>query len=395
MAEPPSSRTDTSNLIPIETDTGYIMPISTSATPTEPTFVSDHSSSTSTSIATASPGSGGISPNVLAAIIVSTVFAICTIAFIFFFFWRKRRASHNPYTKTPTGGATNDDKPETSRMPAVPPSPIPGAPQTPEPSYTDPGSPGFVQTTYANDPNDYLSPIAAHKRAKLAEARDARAMQEVHELESAPVSAPTSEKSPKKESTAGSNTRADWWTPPENPNGEGKPSARWNPEGAPMTYQAYSPASKQEASPNPEGMSNSQSKQSIRSVPFQANVLENQKAVDMNGVSPAMTDATFDTDAFISPILGGSSFSTTPLMGLNSRPSVGELSAQATAEESLGWPLMEGGKKANGLTNATGADTRYISPEMAMADGYSAGSEEAKNDEKEVKPSPLRQNVIA
>jgi hypothetical protein len=319
---------------------------------------------------------------------------MCTIAVIFFF-WRKRRASHNPYTKTPTSGAANGDKPETSRIAVVPPSPIPGAPQTPEPSYIDPGSPGFIQTTYANDPNDYLSPIAAHKRAKLAEARDARAMKEVHELESAPVSAPSSESSPVKESTAGNSARADWWTPPANLNGEGKPSARWNPEAAPMTYQAYSPASKQDASPNPAGMSNSQSKQSIRSVPFQANAVENQKAVDMNGVSPAMTDATFDTNAFISPILGGTSFSTTPLMGLNSRPSVGELSAQAAAEKAQGWPLMEGEKKDNGLTNATGADTRYISPEMAMANGYSAGNEEAKNDKKEVKPSPLRQNAVA
>jgi hypothetical protein len=102
---------------------------------------------------------------------------------------------------------------------------------------------------------------------------------------------------------------------------------------------------------------------------------------DLNGISPALTNTTFGHNSVVSPLLSDGTFSTTPLMGKNQNPSVGELNPRATIEGPLNWPILAAGRNSSKLTSATGWESKYLSPEMAMSNGFSAGEVAEDNNE--------------
>jgi hypothetical protein len=209
-----------------------------------------------------------------------------------------------------------------------------------------------ITTTNAMNMNDFISPIAHDRMARLAEARDAHA----EELES---TQPAYELDPE------SQVDESWVHPALRYSRSGNPSTRWSTNNAPRPHNGGNYTNREidnyftlDLPTQPAGF-----------LPY---VYE---SVDSLVVSPNLS-----TNAD-SPLIGGVS----PLMGNDNRASVGEAPIrrgsithmptkprQSWARKRCESPLFG----APGITNATGGGLPYTTPETALAQGYNAGQDE-------------------
>lgn len=277
---------------------------------------------------------------------------------------------------------------------------------------------GGIARTNANDENDYLSPIERERLARINEAREAARL---HEVDGSPSTTgfPHSENG-----EVSFKQKKSWWKPPQTTTGEPKPSSRWSASNAPTTYKAYQPNANEENTicelPGIRHIpSNDEAQQSTTSM----------KKLNQDGVSPMIGSVG-------SPMSNASTFAVTPLLGTErpidhisgyttlefSSPLHGTQSLlsrsppdpSATIQGPLKWPDTErvmsslttdivgsttaepckrdesgahNSSVGRSLTNATGGNNRWISPEVAMAEGYNAGSNE------EHMPLPKETNI--
>jgi hypothetical protein len=229
-----------------------------------------------------------------------------------------------------------------------------------------------ITTTHAND---FLSPIQRERLAREAEARDAaRDAARRVEIDGTPFTA----RYPSPEILNGTNTR-DWWKPPTTPN-VGKPSARWSVNAAQGgVYKAY----------QPNAIENriSELSHTIRQVQASGSLQPQNNISSATGTDQSSPVLPED---IVSPLIGypspalatANSFTMTPLMGKwNDRASVGQLTPKATVDGPLNWPdevCIKPKTKSpvsRSLTNAHGGEHRWVSPESAIVEGFTASSE--------------------
>lgn len=265
------------------------------------------------------------------------------------------------------------------------PPPIDGGPDTPQPTYTNPESPGYVARSNASNPGDYFSPAEVTKRANAAEAlaRLENRDSDLVEME-ADATHPVDRTSGRAEMGSGSGdaTGGSWQTVAAQ---SGSPSAKQRNRGVStelegsstregnggLNIQKVSPAPRQPwRAPYLADEELAQHNQRA----FSANSISTS-VTDANGISPALTNTSFGPSTVVSPLLSSGAFSTTPLMGKNPNPSVGELNPRATVDGPLNWPTPAANRNSSKLTSATGWESKYLSPEMAMSNGFSAGEE--------------------
>lgn len=269
-----------------------------------------------------------------------------------------------------------------------PPYPIDGSPDIPQPTYTDPESPGYVTRSVANDPEDYFSPVEVTKRANAAEALSKLENRDRGLFE---IGADTEHFEDRTigraeiGSGSGDTAGGSWMhvaAPSGSPSAQRRNRDSTSELGCSSTREGEGGLNIQKASPTsrqpwratyPADMEVAQHNQRA----FNANSISG--VIDPNGISPALTSTTFDRNSVVSPLLSGGSFSTTPLMGLNPKPSVGEMNPKATVEGPLNWPILAENRNKSKLTSATGWESRYLSPEMAISNGFSAGEEVVEN----------------
>lgn len=217
----------------------------------------------------------------------------------------------------------------------------------------------MISTTDAMNLDDYLSPIARDRLARQAEARDAARAEELDGSELAPY-------------LDAEGQIKDSWTPPAiRSNGEANPSARWSLSNAPTPFKAYQPTNSLD--------SRISELPSIRRVQPSGSHRSSFKSSESICVSPNPSNYV-DT-----PLVGGVS----PLMDKwhnGDRASVGETSATVNGPTNWFSPMHVQSRPASGshavscsstLTSATGGGAPYVSPETAMAEGYSAGHGES------------------
>ncbi|KAL5350268.1 hypothetical protein ACLOAV_005306 [Pseudogymnoascus australis] len=392
MASPPGVATMTTGPKTVQTSmdatTSPTMgPASTTETDTIPT--SNLSSQTQT----------GLSTGAIAGIVIGVIGVLAIIAIIVFL-WYRRRSRRRDLAQHVIDASC---APRNGHMPQkqhVPPSPIDDGPDIPQPTYTDAESPSYIARSIANDPEDYFSPLEISKRANAAEAlsrlesRD-RGMSEMgadgeHTVDRTIGRAEIGSRS-------GDTTGGIWMAVAAQP---GNPSANGRNRDA-VTELESSPTREGEGGLNIQRVS-PPPRQTWRA-PYPADeelAQRNQQAFgansvvtstpDSNGISPALTNTTFDRNSVVSPLLSGGTFSTTPLMPLNKKPSVGELNPRATVEGPLNWPILATNRNSSKLTSATGWESKYLSPEMAISNGFSAGemAEDANMASEERNPGP-------
>lgn len=376
MALPPSGAT---------TGAAVPKPIQTSA-----------DSTSSSTIGIVSPTAGipvsqtqsGLSPGAIAGIAIGVVCVLVIIAIIIYRRYRlnRKRQGLIQHVIDASSGPRNGNM---SQKQPIPSPPIGGGPDTPQQTYTDTGSPGYVARSTANDPEDYLSPFEVTKRANAA---DAQASLEnnnrgVFEM-GADAEHYVDRTVGRAEIGPGDGDKAGeiWKTIAAQ---SGSPSARLGDRdgitelefsstrergGGLQIQQVVSPSAGAQRTSYPPDSSLSDHNQRA----FSANSFSTG-ATDSNEISPALTSTTFDRNSVVSPLLSGGMFSTTPLMGRDPRPSVGDQDPRATVQGPLNWPILAANRNSSTLTSATGWESKYLSPEMAMSNGFSAGDEVAKD----------------
>jgi len=212
----------------------------------------------------------------------------------------------------------------------------------------------MISTTDSMNLDEYLSPIARERLARQPEARDAARAEELDGPEQAPY-------------LVAEGKMKDSWTPPAiRPNGEANTSAPWSISNAPSPFKAY------------QATNNLFELPSIRHVQPSGSQRSSFKSSESVLVSPNPSNYV-DT-----PLVGGVS----PLMDkwhTDDRASVGETSATVNGPINVFSPMHIQSRPASGshatslsmaLTNSRGLIPGYVSPETAMAEGYSAGSYE-------------------
>ncbi len=228
----------------------------------------------------------------------------------------------------------------------------------------------MIATVDANNPNDYLSPIVRDHLARLAEARDASRAHELDAIDTPSTAFPSPE--------FDTNHNQSWWNPPPTrPNSAANPSSRWSVNNAPTEYRAYQPN---------HNLDNRISELSSIRYVHPSGTQEPPCSSQPGPVSPDPNPVSPDPNTFVSPLIGGIS-PRTPLMNRwhsDDCASVGQPSA--TVDGPVNWPspLYLKSERGSGqeqgvsrsLTSATGGGAKYISPETAMAEGYSPGREE-------------------
>ncbi|KFY27019.1 hypothetical protein V493_03737 [Pseudogymnoascus sp. VKM F-4281 (FW-2241)] len=372
MALPPSRATVTTGPKTVQTSTHSPSSTMGPASPTPTIAASSLSSETPT----------GLSAGVIAGIVIGVICVLAIIAIIAYLRYRlycKRRGLIQHVIDAscgPRDGNMSQNQP-------LPPSPIDEGPDTPQPTYTDAGSPGYVARSIANDPEDYFSPIEVNKRANAAEAlsklenRD-RGLFEMgtdgeHSVDRTIGRAEVG-------SGSGDTTGGGWKTVAAqsgSPSAQRRNTAMASELGCSSTREGEGGLNIQRASPpsgQPWGASYPADEELAQhnQRAFSTNSISTN-VTDANGISPALTNTTFDPSSVVSPLLSSGSFSMTPLMGLNPKPSVGELNPSATVQGPLNWPILTANRNSSKLTSATGWESKYLSPEMAMSNGFPAG----------------------
>jgi hypothetical protein len=321
--------------------------VATSSTTTDANVVSAPTES-------AAAGNMPAPPTTEAAVVIGSSVGLMLLVVITYHVvgkWRRRKreretirnaASHH---RSDTFEIPDDSRPTTNTTSAT----IPRRLQRPP---TVRGK-SMISTTDAMNLDDYLSPIAHERLARQAEARDAARAEELDGSESAPY-------------LDAEGKMKDSWTPPSiRTTGEANPSARWSASNAPGLFKAYQ-------------ATNSLSElSSIRHVQPSGSHRSSFKSSESIPVSPNPSNYV-DT-----PLVGGVS----PLMDkwhTDDRASVGETSATVNGPINLFSPMHVQSRPAIGshvtslsmaLTNSRGLIPGYVSPETAMAEGYSAGSD--------------------
>jgi hypothetical protein len=324
----------------------------------------------------------GLSAGSIAGIVIGIICGLAIIAIIVYLRYRRhcKRRDQIQHVIDASCGPRNGNM---SQKQPLPPSPINGGPDVPQPTYTDPESPGYVARSIANDPEDYFSPIEVTKQANNADAL-AKLENRGNGLFKMGADAEHSVDRTIGRAEIGSGSgdaAAGIWKAIAAESGS--PSARRRNRDGPTELES-SPTREGEGGINMQKVA-PPSRQPWRA-PYPADeelAQHNQRAfnansistgvVDANGISPSLTSTTFDASTVVSPLLSGGTFSTTPLMGLNPKPSVGELNPRATVEGPLNWPILAANRNSSKLTSATGWESKYLSPEMAMSNGFSAG----------------------
>jgi hypothetical protein len=345
MAFPPSQTQSSS--APMTSNMVLSTPIATSSTTTVGIDTSAATDGTT-------PLDMGTPPATVAAIMVGCVFGLVALIVISYYILQARRKRERemiqyvPHDRPGPGSSG----PSTNAAIAM----------TPRRLKKPPGLRGrsMVSTTDANNPDDYLSPISGDRLARQAEARDARRAEELDGTQEALYMDLEGQ-------------MKDSWTPPAiRSNGEANPSARWSASNAPGPYKAYQPTNNLD--------SRISELSSIRHVqPSSSHEPSPPPSESTNPVSPNPSNYV-DT-----PLVGGVS----PLMDkwhMDDRASVGETSATVNGPINLFSPMHVQSRSSSSarvvsrsltLTSATGAGTAYVSPETAMAEGYSAGHDES------------------
>ncbi|ELR06446.1 hypothetical protein VC83_08754 [Pseudogymnoascus destructans] len=373
MAFPPSGATMTTGSKTAQISSSTMGPVSPTAT--VPTSILSSQSRSGLS-------AGSIAGIVIGVICVLAIIAI--IAYLRYCHYCKRRDQVQHVIDASCGPRNGN----MSQKQPVHPSPINDGPDTPQPTYTDPESPGYVARSVANDPEDYFSPIEVIKRVNTAEALAKLENRDKGLFEMGADTEHSVDRTiGRAEIGFGSGDAAAgiWKTIAAQ---SGNPSAEWRNRYGPTELE---PSSTREG----EGVLSIQKGSPPSRQPWRATdpadeelVQHNQRAfsansigtgvADANGISPALTSTTFDASTVVSPLLSSGTFSTTALMGLNPKPSVGELNPRATVEGPLNWPILAVNRNSSKLTSATGWESKYLSPEMAVSNGFSAGEEVAE-----------------
>lgn len=258
-----------------------------------------------------------------------------------------------------------------------------------------------ITTTFANDENNYLSPIERDRVARINEARDATRL---HEMDGSPQTP----HSTSEHDGATAEQKQNWWRPPKTSDGEPNPSTRWSASNAPTHYKAYNP--------NQDPLNNDQTAVELSSI---RHVMPEDEQACQIATSYPTSSANFHG---VSPIIGGSSPLTTDGGGISPQWKANEPAYRASAQSlsssripvpinqqsgpsaTIRSPLQvpdaqhlrssstlnshrgpQHGKSppASGdesrinpfLTTANGGGHEWVSPETAMADGFSAGPE--------------------
>ncbi|OBT79552.1 hypothetical protein VF21_01352 [Pseudogymnoascus sp. 05NY08] len=320
----------------------------------------------------------GLSSGSIAGIVISIICVLVIIAIIVYLrccLYCKRREKIQHVIDASCGPRNGN---MSQKQPALP-SPIDGGPDIPQPTYTDPESPGYVARSIANDPDDYFSPIEVSKQANAAAALSRLENRDKGLFEMGVGAEHSADRTiGRAEIGSGSGDAAA---------GIWKTIAAQSGNSSPERRNRDRPTDLESSSTREgEGGLNIQKVAQSWKAAYPADeelVQHNQRAfsansigtgvTDANGISPALTSTTFDPNTVVSPLLSSGTFSTTPLMGLNPKPSVGELNPRATVEGPLNWPILPANRNSSKLTSATGWESKYLSPEMAMSNGFSAG----------------------
>ncbi|OBT60638.1 hypothetical protein VE03_09976 [Pseudogymnoascus sp. 23342-1-I1] len=373
MAFPPSSATMTTGPKTVQTSIdSTTSPTMGPVSPTETIPTSNLSSQSRTSLSTGA----------IAGIAIGVIGILAIIAIIVFLRYRrnKKRRDLAQHVIDASCAPRNGDM---SQKQPVPPSPIDDGPDTPQPTYTDPESPSYVARSIANDPEDYFSPLEVSKRANAAEAlsklesRDRGLFQmgagaehsvdrTIGRAEIGSGSCDTTGVSRKAVAAQSGSPSAERRNRDATTELE-SPSAREG-KGGLNIQRASQPPRQPWRAPYPADEDLAQHNQRA----FSDNSISTGTS-DSNGISPSLTSTTFDRNSVVSPLLSNGTFSTTPLMGLNKKPSVGDINLRATVEGPLNWPILAANRNSSKLTSATGWESKYLSPEMAMSDGFRAG----------------------
>ncbi|KFY54529.1 hypothetical protein V497_07640 [Pseudogymnoascus sp. VKM F-4516 (FW-969)] len=381
MAFPPSVATMTTRTKSVETSTGSTSSSIMSPAPPKATIPPPDSSAQTRK---------GLSAGAIAGIVIGVILVLAITAIILYRRYR-RNCKRRDLTQHVIDASCGPQNGNMSQTQPFPPPPIVDGPDTPQPTYTDSESPGYVARTIANDPEDYFSPLEITKRANAAEAlaKLENRSKGVFEM-GADAEHSVDRTSGRAEMGPGSGdtTRGSLKTVAAQ---SGSPSAKQRGKdsraeleqsstregGGGLNIQKASAPSRQPwRAPYPADEELVQHNQRA----FSANSISTG-VTDLNGISPALTNTTFGHNSVVSPLLSDGTFSTTPLMGKNQNPSVGELNPRATIEGPLNWPILAAGRNSSKLTSATGRESKYLSPEMAMSNGFSAGEVAEDNNE--------------
>ncbi|KFY41578.1 hypothetical protein V494_02916 [Pseudogymnoascus sp. VKM F-4513 (FW-928)] len=346
---------------------------STGQTPTDPTPSATNSLASSTNTVSTSNLSSekksGLSTGAIAGTAVGVVCILIIVAIVFFLCYRRQRKRRDLLQHA--GDASYDPRNSNmSQKASDPSSHINGDPDTPGQNYTEPKSPGYVATSNPNGPDDYNSFSAAGTLA-TPENGDRGVFEMGTDA---------------KDSVAG---RAEMGSEGGNATG-----GSWNSAAKRGNRDTATELESSSARGGEGGLNIQKAAPSSRSQPGKASYLRdedlserNQRAfsansaagTDSNGISPALTSTTFDRSTVVSPLLSGNRFSTTPSMELGQKQSAGELNPRATIDGPLNWPTVAGNRNSSKLTSATGWESKYLSPEMAISEGFSAGDEVGKD----------------
>lgn len=275
-----------------------------------------------------------------------------------------------------------------SQKQPIPSPPIGEGPETSQPTYTDTESPGYVARSTANDPEDYLSPFEVTRRANAADAlgRLQNNDRGVFEMGTDAEHYVDRTVGRVEIGPGGGDKAGEIWKTIAAQSGSPSSKLRDRDDMTELEYlstgergrglhiqQVALPSGAQRTSYPPNSSLADQNQRAFSANSFSTGT------TDSNGISPALTSTTFDRNSIVSPLLSSGMFSTTPLMGRNPRPSVGEQDPRATVEGPLNWPILPANRNSGALTSATGWESKYLSPEMAISNGFSAGDEVPKD----------------
>ncbi|OBT83630.1 hypothetical protein VE02_07515 [Pseudogymnoascus sp. 03VT05] len=324
----------------------------------------------------------GLSSGSISGIVIGIICVLVIIAIIVYLRYRLycKRRDKIQHVIDASCGPRNGNM---SQKQLALPSPIDGGPDIPQPTYTDPESPGYVARSIANDPDDYFSPIEVSKQANAAAALSRLENRDKGLFEMGVGAEHSVDRTiGRAEIGSGSgDAAAGIWKTIAAQSGNSSPERRNRDR---PTELESSPAREGEGGLNIQKVTPPSRQPWRAAYPADEELVQhNQRAfsansigtgvTDANGISPALTSTTFDANTVVSPLLSSGTFSTTPLMGLNPKPSVGELNPRATVEGPLNWPILAANRNSSKLTSATGWESKYLSPEMAMSNGFPLG----------------------
>lgn len=222
-------------------------------------------------------------------------------------------------------------------------------------------------STNSNDKSDYLSPIEYDRCAQLAEADDTAQINELDNSVSTRIcSFPNVE-------THNSETHG-WEPSATNPLGEARLSSRWSANNASTMYKPYRDGSIDKSVPELSGAQEGQFSSSSDAIPVMPATLPAAGYVVspmVGGDSPQVSSGDTSTTPQINQRNGDELLSTTH-----------QLRPTATLDGPINWPSSQhiGSSShsrsshqgmSRSLTNATGGGGKYVSPELAMTEGFS------------------------